>query len=127
MAQWRIEPESKKSIYDSTCYSKDGNKVIVTIVWRGGSFSCKTEGNTFPNLKEIDGNLLDLPDVDFHTWDGVETIVEKHIRDKEIREWLEDMDDSEIDGALADGDNGWESEWSEICIRAFPFSLYMPC
>ena len=53
MAQWSIAPESKKSIYDSTCYSKDDNKIIVTTVWRSGNFSCETEGNTFPNLKEF--------------------------------------------------------------------------
>ena len=105
MALWKIQPTWKKSLIERIHYHKDDKEIICETGWRRGEFSCETEDDNPPVIKEG----TDLFDCDYdiemqETSDGCWTEYEfdgfTEEEEDEMREWLEENSffDLEEDG-----------------------------
>ena len=54
MAVWKIEPTYKKSIVERTHWHKGDKTIVVEVGWRWGEFTCETEDDNPPEIKEGD-------------------------------------------------------------------------
>ena len=95
MATWSIKPSWKKSLIERMYLTKGDNTIMVETGWRWGEFTCETEDDNPPVIKE-GMNLFDCGyDVEMQeTSDGCWVEYEfdgfTDEEEEEMREWLEE-------------------------------------
>ena len=120
MATWSIKPSWKKSLIERMYLTKGDNTFMVETGWRWGDFTCETEDDNPPVIKE-GMNLFDCGyDVEMQeTSDGCWEEHDYDDCDDETREWLEEF--FEEGGSWYDlEEHGWVLEDNEMIIDCEP-------
>lgn len=95
MALWKIEPTYKKSVIERTSMHKDGKEIVEEIGWRWGEFTCETEDDNPPLIKEGDnlydcGYEVEMQECFDGCWQDYEFEGFTEEEEEEMREFLEE-------------------------------------
>lgn len=116
MAQWKVTPEWKKSLYDRQFWEKDGKVITVETGWRWGDFYFTTEGDEPPVIEEgddlfcVEGAELDDWSTDDGCWEDIEYSGFTEEEQTEMEEWIEE------NGTWALEDGGWNCTDGEMIV-----------
>ena len=116
MATWSVKPSWKKSIYERSYMTKDGNKLMVETGWRRGEFTVETEDDNPPKIEAgVDiyncGYPTELVETDDGCWENHDT----DECDEETQEWLEEFFE-EGNSWLDLEEHGWIQQETEMII-----------
>jgi hypothetical protein len=98
MALWKIEPTWKKSIREVMYFDKDGKTITIETGWRWGEFTCETEGDEPPVIKEgVDlfsqGYDMEMQECFDGCWVEYEFDEFTEEEEEAMREWLDDLEE----------------------------------
>ena len=92
MATWSIKPSWKKSLIERMYFNKGKRQIIVETGWRWGEFTCETEDDNPPVIKEGMDLFNCGYDVEMQeTSDGCWEDYDYDDCDEETRQWLENF------------------------------------
>lgn len=119
MATWKIEPTWKKSVVERNFFDKDGKTIIVETGWRWGEFTCETEDDNPPLIKEnIDlfsqGYDVEMQECFDGCWENYDFDGFTEEEEEEMREWLE------VNSFLDLEEEGWSNTDSEMFMACEP-------
>jgi hypothetical protein len=115
MASWTIEPMWKKSLREIMYFSKDDKQITVETGWRWGQFTCETEDDTPPVIKEgIDlysqGYDVEMYECIDGCWEDYEFEGFSEEEEEEMREWLDENSFLDLE------EDGWMQTDCEMII-----------
>lgn len=119
MAIWKIEPTWKKSVIERNYFDKDGKTIIVETGWRWGEFTCETEGDDPPIIKEnIDlysqGYDVEMQECFDGCWEDYEFEGFTEEEEEKMREWLEENSFLDLE------EEGWTNGDCEMILACEP-------
>jgi hypothetical protein len=115
MATWKLEPTWKKSLREVMYFYKDDKCITVETGWRWGEFTCETEGDEPPVIKEgIDlysqGYDIEMQYCDDGCWEDYDFDGFTDEEEQEMREWLEENSFLDLE------EEGWNLDETEFIM-----------
>ena len=119
MALWKIEPTYKKSVIERTYMHKDGKEITEEIGWRWGEFTCETEDDNPPVIKEgVDlysqGYDVEMQECFDGCWQEYEFEGFTKEEEEKMREWLDENSFLDLES------EGWSFGDTEMILACEP-------
>ena len=119
MAIWNIQPTWKKSLRERIHYTKDDKTIIVETGWRWGEFTCETEGDEPPVIKEgVDlysqGYDVEMQECFDGCWQEYEFEGFTEEEEEAMNEWLEENSFLDLES------EGWSFGDTEMILACEP-------
>ena len=119
MAIWSIQPTWKKSIREVMYFYKEGKEITIETGWRWGEFTCATEDDEPPVIKEgVDlysqGYDVEMQECFDGCWVEYEFDGFSEDEEEEMREWLDENSFLDLE------EEGWTLSDTEFIMDCEP-------